>query len=90
MDFGDVFRRVLWQAEERRAAHERDLANERQLQWQRALVLRLLRRRFGELPAEVVGAVESAGGVDLDGYADRLVVAKEVREVVEVVEVVEG
>ena len=54
--------------------------------WQRALVLRLLGRRLGELPAEVLGAVESAGADDLDRYADRLVVANEVMAVLEVVE----
>ncbi len=86
MGIGDVFQRVVRQAEERRAAHERDLANARQLQWQRALVLRLLGRRFGELPEEVIRVVESAGAEELDRYADRLVVAKEVREVVEVVD----
>ena len=83
MSIGDVFQRVVWQAEERRAAHERDLAEERQLQWQRALVLRLLARRFGELPEGVIGAVESAGAEELDRYADRLVVVKEVMEVVD-------
>ena len=82
MFIGDVFERVVRQAEERRAAQERNLAQVRQLQWQRALVLRLLVVRFGELPEAVLEVVESAGTEELDRYADRLVVAKDVVEVV--------
>jgi hypothetical protein len=71
----DVFARVLRQAAERRAEHERILAEERRLAWQRALVLRLLVRRFGAVPEEVVGRVNGADGVELDRYVDRVVMA---------------
>lgn len=78
----DVFERVTRQAEMRGAQHERTLAERRQLEWQRALVMRLLLRRFGEVPEHVALHIEGATVELLDRYAERLVVATSVEGVI--------
>ena len=57
---------------------------------QRGLVQRLLQRRFGELPAGVRERVEAAEGGELEGWADRLLVARSLDEVFAVVVSVEA
>lgn len=81
MQFEEVFRRVLWQAEERRAAHERVLAEMRYVEGLRALLLRLAWRRFGVVPEDVARKIEMAGADALRQWAENLVVATRIEEV---------
>ena len=47
----------------------------------RQTLIRLLRRRFGDIPPEVVSAVEATDNVDqLDNWLDRLVTARTLDE----------
>jgi hypothetical protein len=76
-----VFARIVRQAEERRAEHERVLAEERRLIWQRALVLRLLLRRFGAVPEEMAGRVNAADNKALEAWMEKMVIASHIEEV---------
>lgn len=81
MRIGDVFARVVRQAEERRAEHERVLAEERRLMWQRTLVLRLLVRRFGAVPEEIAGRVKAADTNALEMWMEKMVLVSHIEEV---------
>lgn len=81
MRIGNVFARVVRQAEERRADYERKLAEEQRLKWQKALVLRLMVHRFGAMPDECIKQVENAQGEMLDWLVDKVMTAKTVDEV---------
>ncbi len=48
---------------------------------QRELLLRLLRRRFGELPAEAQARVAAAEGPQLERWADQLLLARDLDDV---------
>jgi hypothetical protein len=48
---------------------------------QRGILLRMLRKRFGELPEDAVARVNAADPATLEGWADRLLVAKTLAEV---------
>jgi len=49
----------------------------------RKVLLRLLRKRFGELPAAVVGRIEAAGEADIELWADRVLDAKALSDVLD-------
>lgn len=48
---------------------------------QRGIILRMLRKRFGELPEDAVARVNAADPATLEGWADRLLVAKTLADV---------
>lgn len=81
MRIGNVFARVVRQAEERRADDERRLAEEQRVKWQRALVLRLMVHRFGTIAQETIARIEDAQAEILDGLVDRVMTAKTANEV---------
>ncbi|HEY0136536.1 MAG TPA: Rpn family recombination-promoting nuclease/putative transposase [Nannocystis sp.] len=73
-DNGEVMQTIAQMLESR--GMERGLQQGRQ-----EVVLRLLRRRFGELPAAVTQRVTAAGTDELDLWADRLLFAGDLDEV---------
>ena len=83
MKVEDVFERVVRQAELRGAQRERELADERQLAHERALVMRQLERRFGAVPQGVARCIDVADMATLDQYAERLVVVSRIEDVIE-------
>ncbi|MFO0762472.1 MAG: DUF4351 domain-containing protein [Byssovorax sp.] len=48
---------------------------------ERLLLLKLLRRRFGELPAAIVARVEAARAPDLETWGERILSASRLEEV---------
>lgn len=48
---------------------------------ERRVLLRLLRQRFGELPAAVVARIEAAEMPELDAWVDRVVTAARLEDV---------
>jgi hypothetical protein len=50
---------------------------------ERALLLRLLRTRFGELPAAAVARIERAEIASLEGWGERVLSAKTLAEVLD-------
>lgn len=72
----------LDQAMQQGLQHERELAERRQLERERALIMRQLTRRFGEVPSHIAQCIESANTEMLDRYADKLVVVSSVEDVI--------
>lgn len=52
-----------------------------ELKGERKLLLKLLRGRFGDLPAAVVARVEAAEAPELEAWAERFVTASRLDEV---------
>ena len=81
MRIGDVFARVVRQAEERRAEYERIVAVEKFLAWKKALVLRLLVLRFGAITEDITSRVLAADETMLNEWLDSIVVATRIEEI---------
>jgi len=75
-----------WEAEflqrGRQAGREEGLQEGRQ-EGEAALLLRLLRRRFGEVPSSVTDRLKVAEPAELEGWCDRLLEARSLRELFE-------
>jgi hypothetical protein len=52
-------------------------------EWERSLRLRLLRSRFGELPAAAVARIEAADIADLERWGERILGARTLAEVLD-------
>jgi predicted transposase YdaD len=57
--------------------------NEGRAEGERSLLLRLLRSRFGELPAEAMARIEAASVTELERWGDRVLTAKTLDEVLD-------
>ena len=83
---GDVMQTIAQMLESRgmergRQEGQREGRQEGRQEGQRELVLRLLGRRFGDLPATVRQRVAMAGGPELERWAERLLLAGDLDEV---------
>ena len=63
--------------------YQSDFAKKYVAQGERAMLLRLLRTRFGELPATAIARVESAEIAALERWGDRVLSAKTLAEVLD-------
>ncbi len=71
-----------WAEEHERKLHEKGV-KEGRIEGERHLLLRLLRTRFGELPAAAVARVEAAEMVDIERWGERMFGAKTLAEVLD-------
>lgn len=72
--------RAWWEEYQRNEQRLRDQAHS---DGERKMLLRLLRARFGELPAAALARVEAAGDADLERWGDRVLHAQTLAEVLD-------
>jgi hypothetical protein len=63
--------------------YQRKLRNKTSNEGRRSMLLRLLRARFGELPAAAVARIEAANRADLEKWGERVLSAKTLAEVLD-------